>query len=273
MYNIIAPAIIILCLVVVFVIFLRKIKHIGKNKEESAVISTDVDKPEIEKQEEKIKESIPGENDFFDKGDDVLSRDKEGFITTWIKRIKEKIDFKKFKFALVQFLEKVLRKSKVSLMKIENIAGELTKKLSAKAKKLNSGLKKPEDDEKKDAETEYNTDEELNDNSDKSVEDKTETVIFKKQKGKEEDTKDKEVGDVGAKRESDIETEKELIYKIAKNPTNAENYIELGDLYSEADNYDDAIQAFEQALKLDKNNKEAKKGIRKIKGKNKNRAS
>lgn len=55
-----------------------------------------------------------------------------------------------------------------------------------------------------------------------------------------------------------------LIIEIAKHPKNAELYKKLADLYILAENFSDAVEALETALKLDPNDKKAEAKLRAV---------
>ncbi len=65
-------------------------------------------------------------------------------------------------------------------------------------------------------------------------------------------------GEVNGKM-AQLQEEKELINKIAKNPKDKEAYLSLGEFYLERSNLEDAEASFTQVLKLDPENEKARK--------------
>lgn len=234
MYNIIAPIIIILSLAGILVIFLRRIHQASKEN----IFS--------ENKEKELGAEIQGSNNQeavaggFNEDEEIVEETgKIAFLSEKVKKISNLVDLHKIGFFFIQLLEKNLRKLKVSLMKIENKAGELTNKLSAKAKDFGARI------ENNDSEKEEKI-------ADPMVDQRPSEVI--------EAPKEKEVLP-----ELDVEAEKELIYKIAKDPSNINNYLELGYLYLQVGNHNDAFESFKQVLKRSPYNRRAKVAMEKIK--------
>ena len=59
--------------------------------------------------------------------------------------------------------------------------------------------------------------------------------------------------------------EKKIIQKITKNPKDAENYRQLGELYIKMKNYLDAEESYKQILRLYPRDIDAKRKLEKIK--------
>ncbi|MBD3244516.1 MAG: hypothetical protein GF335_00805 [Candidatus Moranbacteria bacterium] len=89
---------------------------------------------------------------------------------------------------------------------------------------------------------------------------KSKKKIVKKQKTAERTIDLEEARQVMFERE-----EESLIKRISSNPKDDNSYVELGKLYLKADNLDDAIASFNQALKINKGNISAKKFLKEIK--------
>lgn len=280
MYNLIPPFIILLSLGGILFLFLRKIYGVsekGKNSgagEDEEDFSLEIGafkKDDDYKREEVFSGAADEQNNEHQNKNVWVSKVRE--VGT---KIKSKFDFERLKFLTFQFLEKFLRKTKVNLMKIENLAADLTKKLSAKARDLNPDIPPSNRVEKNDI-IEKMEDEKVNNVSEPIVSVSKESIvrtstierpqrkIFRRPKLPRVISRRKEenIHEVVTNRDF-VEQEKEFIYRIAKNPADIESYIALGNLYLGVKNYDDARQSFEHALKIDPFNRKARVGIRKI---------
>lgn len=239
MYNLIPPIIIILSLGGILVIFLKKINLMSKD------INTAIENSN--KNEDSQINSSNHQSDNTSTADQSL---KVAKIKLLLNKSIERLRFKEIKYSMFQFLEKNLRKIKIYLMRIENIASSLTKKLSEKIRKFNQAQEETE----KNNSTQKMIQENQEEKKDNQIK---ETTAF------QTNIEPQDIGRPELEREF-IEQEKEFIYRIAKNPNDIESYVALGDLYLGIKNYDDAKQSFEHALKINLDNKRAKAGIKKI---------
>lgn len=248
MYNLIPPIIIILCLGGILIIFLRKISLISRNVD-SEITQSQENTGSTTSTQEEFKQA-EGDNNLQN-NNTLKSFEK---IKTYANKIPERLRLEKIKYLVLQFLEKNLRKIKVWLMKIENIAADLTKKIGEKAKNFNK--------------TEQNNN---NSTSQETQQSSTPEPLPTEQQNQKIENPNKtnlessklNYLNIEQKKEF-IEQEKEFIYRIAKNPGDIKSYLLLGNLYLNFKNYDDAAQSFRQIIKIDPNNKEAKDGLRKI---------
>ncbi len=86
----------------------------------------------------------------------------------------------------------------------------------------------------------------------------------------EEDSKTAKAGEDQDEEKSEkmtqLQEEKELINRIAKNPKDKEAYLSLGRFYLERDDLEDAEASFVQVLKLEEDNQEARKLLEEVEG-------
>lgn len=244
MYNIIPPIIVILSLGVVLVIFLKKIVAASKDVN---IHDIQEETPENSKTMEKLRETAGRE--IEDKY--IVNSQSASRLRLFFKNIVDRLRLREINYSALQFLEKMLRRIKVNLMKVENIASGLTKKLSKKMRNSAVGITKEK---------------ERNGNDINIIDEKKE--VESKQIDKDIASAPKEVEmkttESGELTKEFIEQEKELIYRIAKNHADIESYLSLGELYMGIKNYDDAKQSFEHALKINHRDKKAKSNLKKI---------
>lgn len=129
------------------------------------------------------------------------------------------IKIKEYKDMWLVEAEKLLRRLRLTSLKIDRFSGLLIKKIRNRASSENSSAFSGTETKKDKEETEAKAD------------DKTE---LKK-------------------------NEQRLIMEIAKNPKNASLYEELGDLYEKMGNYRDSKESYEAGIELNSNNENLKK--------------
>ncbi len=204
------------------------------------------------------------ENLFFEKK--KVKKDKEIFFYLY-RRIKNRISKERNQekvHLMWVWLEKILRKIRISFLKIDNqiisllgklrekhIATEIDKSEGSNNMQKDKDTKKEEVEEndinKKEAgfmENDLQKIEVLENINSGAIENKKKEII--NNISKEEDTKGKE---------------KEYLDVILKNPIDIKTYWKLGIIYSRRRNYKDAISCFRQITKIDPTYKKAKKKI------------
>lgn len=239
MYNLIPPIIIILSLGGILVIFLKKIALMSKDIN-TAIESSNKNESNLINSSNNQSENTPTADQFL----------KTAKIKLLLIKSIERLHFQEIKYSTFQFLEKNLRKIKIYLMRVENIASNLTKKLSEKIRKFDQAQEETEKNNSTQETTRVNQEEKKDDQ-------------IKEATASQTNTEPQDIHRPELDREF-IEQEKEFIYRIAKNPNDIESYVALGDLYLGMKNYDDAKQSFKHALKINLDNKRAKAGIKKI---------
>lgn len=289
MYNLIPPIIIILSIGGILVIFLKKITKVSKE------IGNEV------YQNEPSENNSPNISPVSDieRAVHMYGEENTDRQVTFLERVKTRLNtgarMRKMQYSLFQSLEKTLRRVKVNLMKIENVATHLTKRISEKTKTFhlprneNTRNEEPDSIVQETRATEYKEREEsiitrvrkrkveIEEVNTEIIEEKEEIMEIQERVVIEESVPEKpilrkiiqekpeRVQKVKPEQEREfVELEKEFIYRIAKNPNDIESYLALGSLYLSVGNYDDAEQSFRHALKINPGSRKAKKGLREI---------
>lgn len=196
------------------------------------------------------------------------------------------------KYLLWHWLEKLLRKTRINFLKLDNkIVSVLDKIRKKNVQNENSEkdilIKKTEDDKEKKDVAEIKVVEEkkeinfvsddLNNNEkqngfaallqgelevEKTIEEKEEEEkVSEKRKGEiEEDNKIEKKNEIEIKNKKNNK-EREYIDLILKNPTDIKAYWKLGIVYSRRKKYQDSISCFRQIIKIDPNYTKAKKKV------------
>ncbi|MCK5084046.1 MAG: tetratricopeptide repeat protein [Candidatus Pacebacteria bacterium] len=226
------------------------------------------------------------ENLFFHKEEDKEEKEKFFYLYSRIKKRINKEEYKKKINLMWVWLEKILRKTRIRFLKIDNKIISLLDKLREKheeieidkseetdsfdkyedvKEKIEEGQAKEKDSEflQKEAgivENELQKNEALgNMDNDKIVES---TDSGEKENDASKFEKDaKEEIEAYAKKENAKGKEKEYINIILKNPIDIKAYWKLGIIYSRRKNYKDAISCFRQITKIDPTYTKAKKKI------------
>jgi len=289
MYNLIPPIIIIAAVGGILVVFLKKIAKVSKEVDDGL-------------HPREISENSAPDNAFVSEVEQAFhayGKETTNNQITFLGRMTSKVNARAriqgIQYSLFQFLEKTLRRVKVNLMKIENAATHLTKKISEKTKTF----RLPHGDT-----TFHNEEQNSVQTIERQVREEKEGLIITRVREREVDIsetstivreieeevvqipeqapiekadiekltprkviqeKAERVQKVKPEQEKEfVELEKEFIYRIAKNPNDIESYLALGNLYLSAGNYDDAEQSFRHALKINPNSRKAKRGLREI---------
>lgn len=189
----------------------------------------------------------------------------------------EKVEVAKIKVNISKGLEKILRKTKIFILKSDTELMKIIKKLQHFR-----GIKEEQKEGKKDFPVK-------NERIEKRLQKKKNLLMNQVSKIKNKLTKSKEAIklDINSLRKEKLLTgvkpikfreidtseakkvmferqERTLIRKISLNPSDDKAYIELGKLYKEAGNKKDAEASFKQALKISKGNVIAKKHLREL---------
>lgn len=287
MYNLIPPIIIIIAIGGILVIFLKKITKVSKEVNNGSY-------------HHELSENNQSNNSPVSDMEQAVYAYGEENINgqlTLLDRVKSKVNararIREMQYSLFQFLEKTLRRVKVNLMKIENAATHLTKKISEKTKTfhLPHSNDNPSNEEQnsiqiiehekreereeivitrvKEREAEIRetsavvreVEEEIAQAQERTPVEKIDTEKLTPRKVIQEKSELAQRAKPEQEKEF-VELEKEFIYRIAKNPNDIESYLALGNLYLSVANYDDAEQSFRHALKINPNSRNAKKGLR-----------
>ena len=193
-------------------------------------------------------------NEEKKKGKIFQIKRKKGIFFYFFKKIKEKIISakpEKFTKRAIVELEKILRKIRIQFLKLDQKFLVWIQKLREKSEGTftSNNLREKLDNLK---------------SKKKTIQflEKKEKPVIKRLNG----TKKREVSAKtnNSKQNKNTGEEKKCIEAIARNPRDIELYKKLGTIYFEKRNYKDAKSSFEQILKIDSKNKEAKKELKKI---------
>ena len=227
------------------------------------------------------------EDDPFFKKEDKEEKEKFFYLYGRMKKRISKEEYKKKIDLMWVWLEKVLRKTRISFLKIDNKIISLLDKLREKHVEVEidkneeaDNMDKCEDARKEEAEEaqikekdgeflQKEADVVENELQKSEISENTDSNEIREASG--EDTKDndiskferdaKEEAEAYAKKENAKGKEKEYIEMILKNPIDIKSYWKLGIVYSRRRNYKDAISCFRQITKIDPTYTKAKKKI------------
>ena len=227
------------------------------------------------------------ENLFFEKKEDKKEKEKFFYLYSRMKKRISKEEYKKKIDLMWIWLEKVLRKTRISFLKIDNKIISLLDKLREKhveteidKSEETDNINEYEDARKK--EVEENQIKEKDEfwagiqekKDDKFLQKETDIAESELQKSEfsenidsdeiaeivNEDKQEKIINNISEKEDAKGK-EKEYIEMILKNPINIKAYWKLGIVYSRRKNYKDAISCFRQITKIDPTYTKAKKKI------------
>jgi tetratricopeptide (TPR) repeat protein len=169
-----------------------------------------------------------------------------------------------FKQAILVFLEKMTRRSRIIILKIENTFSGWSESLREKRKKhthLNNS-QESEGGEAIELNSESVSAEEKLKEYRFEKEDQGENIFKRRRSEKEKEEKIQE-RKIGKTREKS-QLEDALIERIASNPKDTEAYERLGEYYFEIGNYDHSKECYKQVMKLSPGNFNARSRMRKL---------
>lgn len=216
----------------------------------------------------KIKD-MDNESLFFQETKNEQEKEKFFYLYSRIKERINREEYQKKIDLMWVWLEKTLRKIRISFLKIDNKIVLLLDKLREKQTEPEVEKEGQVDNAEKKAEEEKNNKEEFLKKEKSAAEDKSRDnkALENMASGgaveiisKSED-KQKEIISSISEKENTKGKEKEYIKMILKNPIDIKAYWNLGVVYSRRRNYKDAISCFRQITKIDPTYFKAKKKI------------
>lgn len=222
--------------------------------------------------------NMDSESLFFREKKDEQEKEKFFYLYSRIKERINREEYQKKIDLMWVWLEKTLRKVRISFLKIDNKIVLLLDKLREKQTELEVEKDEQIDSaEEKDKEESLKKEESIVEN--KSQDSKpSESMISGEAAKTISESKDKQEEIIGSisEKENAKGKEKEYIKMILKNPIDIKAYWNLGVVYSRRKNYKDAISCFRQITKIDPTYFKAKKKIsdlmKRMKNKNKEKS-